>query len=65
MPFVKERTTGMWKSPKTTFIDMECKLKAFVPPPNKYVLNSSLMIDTKNARKGDALSKEKRQTLPI
>lgn len=64
--YIKPRTTGMWKGPKKTYIDDECKLKAFLPAPCKYAItkHGSLITTTQNKRRDSLMSKDKRRTLP-
>ena len=64
--YTKERTAKMWKGPKKTYIDDECKMKAFMPPPTKYAVHKhgSLIVTSNNVRANDLMAKDKRRTLP-
>jgi len=64
--YIKQRVAGMWKGPKKTYIDDECKLKNFLPAPCKYAIikHGSLITSTKNGRKDSLMAKDKRHTLP-
>jgi hypothetical protein len=50
--YTRHRTAGMWKGPKKTYIDDECKMKAFLPAPCKYAIHKhgSLIVTTANKR---------------
>jgi len=63
----RERNPRMWAGPKKTYLDDAVKVKAFMPPPNKYAIHKegSLMIETTNTRDKSLMSKDKRRTLPV
>jgi hypothetical protein len=64
--YTRHRDARMWKGPKKTYIDDECKLKAFLPAPSKYAIHKqgSLIVTTSNTRKDNCMSMDKRRTLP-
>tara|TARA_B110000285_G_C14915992_1_gene510237 strand:+ start:273 stop:503 length:231 start_codon:yes stop_codon:yes gene_type:complete len=57
----------MWKGLKKTYIDDECKMKAFLPAPSKYAIHKqgSLIVTSCNTRKDACMSMDKRRTLPV
>jgi hypothetical protein len=56
----------MWAGPKKTYIDEECKAKAFMPPPTKYAIpdHNSHITKTHCKRLDSLLPKDRRRTVP-
>ena len=65
--YIRNRHAKMWKGPKTTYIDDECKMKAFLPAPSKYAIHKhgSLIVTSKNTRQDNIQAKDIRRTVPV